>query len=487
MKAFQGTLLAFLALLALLGAWFYLRPPEQPVAAKKDDKKEQGVELFAFEKADLVKVEVKRPDGTIILTERDDGWWIEGENLRASRSMVNRVKHQIHDLTARATVVENPEAGNLYGFGAAGIHVTLHFRDGSTREFEAGDPNPSGVSFYIRPLPGDTIYTVKKSAVDYYSLTLAEFRERRFASFDSKDVDQLEADLPEGRRLKFQRTGDHAWDMLEPRTFAADDSEIRALLGRVSAMKAIEFITDTETELSKYGLDQPRARIIIRFSNRDPLTLLVGALTGAKDGEYPLTYVKLAEEASIYAARDGLLEDYLADPEDFRLKRFARIDVNDLSEMVVTFQSPDQDADLNKTITVRNAADNWQWEDGVIVPGSTPRRLATRATSVESEEFVAEASADAAYGFDQPLARIVMKDNAGNTRTLLVGKKAEPGKRPEGEPYDRYYARVVEFPEVYIVEGGIVDIVKDMMREHRRKADSDAEKAERRERIEGGQ
>lgn len=484
LKAFRGTLLALVAFLVVAGAWWLLRPPPSTPPAKDKAKQQEGVALFKFEKSELVAVKVVRPEGTITLVEKPDGWWIEGENLRAAKSMVNRVKHQLHDLVSRATVVEDAQALALYGLGEGATHVTLTFRDGTQQSFDAGDPNPSGVSFYIRPLPGEAVYTVKKSAVDYYTLSLVEFRERRFASFDSKDVDALEAVRADGVRLLFQRTADHAWELLSPQTFPADDDAVRSLMGRVSALKAINFAPDDETDLAKFGLDHPRLTVTLRFAARPPLTLLVGGPTGEKDGEYPLAYAKIADESSVYAIRDGLLEDYNADPQTFRLTRFVEMDGERIAQIVATWADPGRDKDLNGTVTVRMAANTWQWDDGVPVPGSTPKRVASKAASVDSESYVSEVANDALYGFDHPLVRLELLDLDGARRTLLVGKAAPAVPDRDGNDRDRYYARVDTRPDVYIIDAGVVEVTRDLMREHRRKATGDVEEEVRHDQIE---
>ena len=495
MKAFRGSIVALVVVGLLALAWWAVRPqPDTSPAAtttagakkKKNPGMEVGPQLFPFEKANLVRVEVARTDGTIVLEERADGWWIAGQEHRAARTMVNRVKHQLHDLAARATVVEGDGDLALYGLGESAVRVTLTMRDASTVRFRAGDPNPSGVSFYVLREGDSIVYTVKKSAVDYYTLDLSDFRERRFATFDSKDVDALSADLPGGRRLSFQRQGERSWEMLEPERFAADDGEVRALLGRVAALKASRFVTDTPTpaELASWGLDRPRARIKVTISDAEAVTLLLGAVSPEKDGDRALAWMALDGESTVYLARDGLLDDYEAEPVTFRLKSFARIDVNEVAQVSASFAGAGDDAELSGTVTVRNEADAWLWDDGVPVSGSTPRRVATRAAGVQSDEFVTSTGQDARYGFDAPIVRLVLTARDGRTSTLLVGASAEPTTDPEGHERPRWYARTLEHPEVYIVDAGLVDVVKDLMREHRRKSDGDAADAARRERIE---
>jgi hypothetical protein len=486
-KQFRGSLIALVILVLLGGAYWASKPADlTPKERKAAAKKVEGIALFVFEKADLVRIDVQRPDGLITLLERPDSWWIEGSEMRASRQMVNRVKHQLHDLVSRATVVEDSDDPSLYGLGPSAIGVKLTMRDGTIHEFEAGDPNPTGVSFYVRKKGDGHVYTVKKSAMDYYSLGLEDFRERRFASFDSKDVDVIDATLPGGKRLRLQRTGERLWDLLEPQAFAAADMEVRSLLGRISAMKAIRFEGGEVTDLAQYGLAAPRARIEVRFSGgRTPVVLLLGAPTGESEGEYPLAWAMLEGEPFVYVVRDVFLADFQVDPAELRLRRFSRVDENELTSLTSTF-SPRSDSDraLAGVVTVRHAASEWQWDDGVIAPGSTPRRVASRAANLASVEFVATEASDSQYGFDQPVLRIDLVSQGGEATALVIGKEAPSATDREGNPRKRWFARNLAYSEVYLVDDGLIDVVEDLHREHGRHARGEAEEEERAARIE---
>ena len=67
-------------------------------------------------------------------------------------TMVNRIKHQLHDLSSRARVVENPENPDLFGLGENAIFVDIDLSSGRRISFKAGDPNPTAVSHVKRQL-----------------------------------------------------------------------------------------------------------------------------------------------------------------------------------------------------------------------------------------------------------------------------------------------------------------------------------------------
>ena len=484
MKPFRGAIAAFV-LFAVAVAALWLMKPE---AFQSDPVGEPR--LFQFEKHELVRVDVARPDGTsVALVEADGKWIIEKTGHQAGRSMVNRVKHQIHDLTARASVVEGSDSKELYGLGKSAVRVSLTLRDGRSIGFDVGDPNPTSVSYYIQPDGTSAIYTVKKAAVDYYSLTLDEFRERRFASFDSKDANSLVAilRLPDvNRTLHLDKIGDRLWSMRSPIEMAANHDQARRLLGRVSALKASRFLPREVGDVEKYGLDKPRADITIGFASRDPLRIRVGNDADLEFGNKheELAYMLMDDGDTVFVARRGLLEEFSQDPADLRNRRVVKMAGDDVVSIDAVLSS-DPDDDLEGEGSVRFAAEQWVWKDGVPVSGSTPKRVARRLAELEVDEFIVdEPDGLDLYGLIDPRARVVLKNEDGDERVILIGGHGEPFMDPEGNPRERYYVSVEGEAPVYLVHMGVLEVVRDLVRESKRKTDRDNEKASRRERIE---
>ncbi len=493
MRSFRGTLLAAVACAALGTAWWYARPGEDRPAPAAD-----GTTLLRFDRAELVRVEVARADGALTLEEAPDGWRVAGSGHRASDSMVSRVKHQLHDLDARATVVPDTDAPARYGLGASSTHVTLTLRDGRTLGFRVGDPNPTGVSVYLRR-DGDTaVYTVKKSAVDYYALSFDEFRERRFLDLDSASVQAVEASLqpswggggstplrnasPGATAVRsFRRTGPGAWEMTAPVRMDADPDAVATLLGQLGALRAERYGPD---DAPGDGLDTPRARIRLTLDGRSPRTLLVGARDGESSSGGPLAWMRLDGEPGTFLAREELLTAWAADPATFRLRRFVQLDATEVTGVRVALRAAGADSEAG-TVTLARSADTWTWDEGRPVPGDTPTRLVRAATELEARAFVDTASARVRRCFDAPGVVVTLTRADGTARTLELGC---PGPSDTAEHEDgprtlpRWYARRADAPGVYLVDDSVLATARDLLREHGRKVDGQAAQEQRRAR-----
>lgn len=461
MRRFNGTFAAFFALLLVAAVYVWVTDP-----FAEGLREDPTPELFRFEKEDLVGIEVVRPDATVALRKVDAEWVVVGESWRPSRSMVRRVAHQIHDLTARAVVAENPEDFTLYGVGEGAIQVTLDLADGRQVKFLAGDPNPTSVSWYVRPIPGEAVFVVKKAAVDYYRLSLEEFRERRFAWLDADEADRIESEI-DGRKLAFHRTGPRIWRMTEPAEMDAAIDEIRTMLGRTGALKASSFVKDQPepADLAPYGLESPEGRVRIAMSGGETITLLVGSVVPGSDPQE--RYVLRVEDDAIYTARDGFLEAFTLPLDRYRNRDVLGRHEWDVQGYVATKGG--------ESIAIERTSDGWRWPDGAAVPGSTPARVAGRAAEIEAKAFhdpggPASAGANGrAFGLDPPFATVELRFEEGS-RTVFVGAELEV----DGEK--RRYTQVDGDPVVYEVDAQVASVIEDLFREYGRKRERDADK-----------
>ena len=249
-------------------------------------------------------------------------------------------------------------------------------------------------------------------------------------------------------------------------------------------MDFIELGADPPPErLAEFGLDAPRVDLTIRFASREPLHLLVGADAPSDNRLEELAYMMFADDDTIYVARRGMLDEYSSDLAEYRNRRVVRMLAADVVAVDAELK-PRPDQDLEGAHGVRLAAGDWFWKDGVPVPGSTPERVARQLAEMEVETFVDDAPGDlATYGLDDPLARVVLTDEAANERIVVLGAQGEPRVDLEGRESPRRFAAIEGDPGVYLVDERVLRVVEDMIREGNRKAKKDREKAERRERI----
>lgn len=493
MKAFRGTLFALIALVAVGVLYAFLGPSPRTVA----DKEDECNRLFTFEKHELLRVQIEQPEGeggrTIAFSEKDDGeWYLEGEESdeQVDRSMVNRVKHQIHDLCARVQM-DDPKALELYGLGSLAANVELTLRDERKVRFAVGDANPSSVSYYIQKIGDENVYTVKKSASDFWFSQLRAFRNPKFARFDSKDANRIEALLQvpdEGeRKLILERIEDE-WEMRSPLEMSAHNQDVRRLLGRVQALKAREFIDFTPEEatarLKEHGLDAPRADIRISFGSSDELHLLVGKKAPSTSRyEEDIAYMTIEGDDTIYIAKAGMLEDFTGDPEDMRNRRVVRMKVEDVVAVDVEI-FPNEEDDLKGAAGVRFAKGGWLWDDGVPVPGSAPERVVRQLAELEVDSLITKDPENPSeYGMVDPIARAVLIDQDDKERIITIGGLGEPEEDPEGNVLPRRYIQIEGDPYIYLVSDRTLDTIQDLVRQHNKKLKRDEERAANRDRI----
>lgn len=459
MNRFAGAGIALGALALIGGVWVAVTQfqPEEVV----DDATPQ---VFAFEKEDLRGISIKRPDGKLGFVLGDDGkWdWVD-RSWRPSSSMVRRVGHQTHDLMARAKVA-SPGSLEEYGFGDDAITVDLRLADGRTLSFQAGVPNPTSVSWYVRPIPGDTVYVVKKSAVDYWRMDLEDFREDRFASMTADEAVTIEGTI-DGRQLAFKRVDGTRWHQTSPIDQRADLQAMRTMLGRTAALRTSSFVEDAPKDLAQYGLAEPKHIIKIGMEGGETVTLHVGDIVENTEPQERFMY--RVEDDAVYQARDGFLGAYLLDNAEYRDTHLMYVESDSITEYLVS--TPDYEP-----IPIRKGPDGWRWPDDAIINGMTPARLATDLADPRAERFIDGATELGKYGLAEPSHQVEIKRADAEPIRVLLGKTfSDTTMTP---PEDRQYLMIEGDPVVYVVFPKISERVRDLLNEYGKKLKGDEEK-----------
>lgn len=270
--------------------------------------------VFEFAKQDVTGFTVTHPDGTGLQVEEINGEWVlRDSGYSASMTMVNRVRHQLHQLPVRAVVSNHDSDLSVYGLGQDATVVSVQLRSGSV-SFEVGEPNPTGVSYYIRPLTGPLakqVLTVAKASVDYFEAEPSEFRSPHFCRFDVDAVTEIQMVHPQEGTWSLRQMVQNSkerWTAIQP-----DGTEIPAskdvahrILGRLIALKASEYVGQmdprwTEVEVSTTMVELSRVQ-------EPPLRIRIGSSDW--DGQ-SLFLLNDASEAAL--ARNGVLDDFRFD------------------------------------------------------------------------------------------------------------------------------------------------------------------------------
>ncbi|MFT7518579.1 MAG: hypothetical protein ACI9MC_000711 [Kiritimatiellia bacterium] len=459
MNRFRGALIALAALVVVGGGYavitYNMPGPDEPVVDTPG--------LFAFEKEDLTGFRIVRPDVTIDVVKEGERWIWKDTTWRPSSSMVRRVGHQMHDLTARASVASGGETAD-YGLGEGAVEVELQVGDKKLR-FQAGQPNPTSVSWYIRPTSGEReVYVVKKSAVDFWSMDVEDFRERRFASLDADEADYVKA-VVDGRTIEVRRVDERNWQMSEPVAQAADRQMVRTMLGRTASLRATSFVEDEPSDLSKYGLQTPRHSVIIHVGDLQPVTLHIGGVV--PDSEPQERYMLRVEDNSVFSARDSFLDAYMRDVGDYRDKVILGLHEFELTEVI-----SHRDGEV---LQIMRGPDGWRWQDGAKISGSTPSRLASRVAEASARAFHDEELDAEVTGFAEPAGVVEVVSESGK-RVMTFGASREIPVGVQQAPEVRRYVKVDGDAVVYEIDNAIFENMEALFREHGRKVEKDAEK-----------
>lgn len=304
------TTFVLLLILAGLGAYLYwLELPRQ-------QKEAEAKKLFSIKPEDIVEVRLRFEDRNILLRKSGDVWRVI-EPLDAPADEIT-VKNLLNTIAECEVKRELDNATDLKQFGLDPPFVTLELKlkDRELPAVAVGKNTPVGFSAYLQRLDDKKVRLTTSAFRAGLDKQVKDLRDKAILNFTDDDVQRFSLVRTDGTISLSRKDGQ--WVIEQPGNYPADGPTVRSFLSTLRTMRALDFPDDKPTNLSPYGLDQPRLRIVL-FLGKDQAEkhVLIGGENPEKKTEI---YVQTSGLPTVYTVSDWVWRDLNKTLTDFRDK-----------------------------------------------------------------------------------------------------------------------------------------------------------------------
>jgi uncharacterized protein DUF4340 len=268
------------------------------------------------------RIIIRARGGEIELVKAQDNWQITRPiKARASNDAVGTLLTKISQ-TPIASFVPNDKASSA-GFDNPSKVIILSAGEEEKTEIEIGNGVPSDAQKVYARLPDrNSVTEVDKSFADLLEIAPNDLRDRKIVRLNPDLIDRIAIEKSGQPKILLGRTEDH-WAFVQPDTSPANVNTVNRLIELINQSTVANFVSDTATDLARYGLDQPSLKLVFSsYSSENTAEANAGetvlsTLVFGKS-ENGVTYARLEEEPYIFAVPNDVVAAIPATDLQFR-------------------------------------------------------------------------------------------------------------------------------------------------------------------------
>ncbi len=306
----RTTLFLLLILGGLVAYLYYWEIPSERAEQK-------AKRLYDFNSEDVTEVLLKYQDREVILRKVGDHWrLVQPVDAAADELAVKNLIQAIAECEVKREVEENPSDLAPFGLDQPFVSVTVKLKDRELPAIAVGKNAPVGFSAYARRADTGKVLLVSSSFRSGLDKQVKDLRDKTILSFADDEVQRFALVRPEDTVTVTRKDG--KWLIEQPAQYPADATVVRSLLSTLRTMRAVDFPADQPSDLSRFGLDKPRLKIVL-FLGKDQAEKQVWFGSENPDRKTEI-YLQTSAFPTVYAVSDWVWRDVNKTLSDLRDK-----------------------------------------------------------------------------------------------------------------------------------------------------------------------
>jgi Domain of unknown function (DUF4340) len=296
---------------------------------KKDLKELRDKTVIAFDEAQVQRLVLTRPSGTITVERQGDGdnWRITTPaSYPADAAEMRSLLASIRGIRADDFASDDPAPVlATYGLDHPRIEVSVFLGKELAQQtllIGATKEEQQKKTVYAKRAERPSVYMIPEFSVKNLDKDLATLRDKTVLAFDKAKAGKLIVTRKDGAGFTLVKR-DGAWHLDTPGEGTERAPAITRFLDDVSTLKGSEIAEEHATDLGKFGLGTPDLLIVVSDESGAPLGTLLGTRGAAPPGPNDTdakSYVTADGSGIVYAMKPFVYDRIDKKAADFREK-----------------------------------------------------------------------------------------------------------------------------------------------------------------------
>lgn len=405
----KSTLFVVIVALLLGGVVYYreVRHRSQPEPAEPPPKP-----LFSFDASDITSMRIKRGDQTTLLEKRAGAWAItQPLETQADQSVVGGIASSLASAQVSARLSAAPDRMASYGLSSPAVIVEFQQKNGAKHRVQLGTKDFSGIQAYALADDSKDVLLLPASLLSVTDKSLDEMRDRSVLDLTVADVTGFDLKNSMGEIVVTKQPG--GWQIEKPHVAPAAEGAAIPVLAQVAAGKMASIVSETPTDLGKYGLQKPVLSLEVRLAGGAARTLLIGKKVEdeyyARDSARPMIFRVQAELfKKLNVGFSDLRDKSLV---HFEFSNLSRVEVRSLAETVVCLSSADGKWILDQPASEKGKEVN-------------PWKFLGPLDNAQAKEILDAPSATISDQLKKPAVRVTLTDKSGKATNVSISPES---------------------------------------------------------------